>query len=374
MNLSNRTILYAKMAGVFVLVAGCIGLAWQVTTTSEKLQTTNATRQEMEANTVKTADVLQRSNAHKQPADAVGTTATTTARTEGDTRAAHNMPTVKSGQTSTNPTPSVPPLNKLQVGRLSAESAIVWDRSRKEVLFAKSPRKEQPLASLTKLMTALVARQSTNTQEATTTLKQPHLDAVGEYGLKKGQVWQLAELIDIMLVGSVNDAARAVAGKFAASSTDGYASQFIDRMNTTAHQLGLEDTYFFNPSGLDINKNLISGGYGTAYDTAQLMDYILTQYPDLLAVTTQPSEVTQTANGENYRYENTNTALSSFTEVVGSKTGYTELAGGNLAMGFNLSRPVVIVVMGATKQGRFRDMQTLYQSTRNYFDTIKNAN
>jgi len=248
---------------------------------------------------------------------------------------------------------------------LKADSVLVWDASREESLYAKNAQKEQPLASLTKLMTALVATQNV-TGQATTTLSDQHLNAHGEYGLKKNQTWKLDSLITFMLVESANDAARAVAAADGQNTDEGYAKDFIENMNDTASQLDLTDTYFFNPSGLDINEDLISGGYGTATEITKLFAYMQRHYADILRPTTQKNISLTTENGATYNANNTNTLVDTLANTSGSKTGYTRLAGGNLIMGFNLNRPVIITILGSTKEGRFTDMKTLYEETKKH--------
>lgn len=248
---------------------------------------------------------------------------------------------------------------------VSAESVAVWNQSKNKMIYERQADKEQPLASLTKLMTALAATENT-TASTTATVNKHHLDAAGEYGLQAGEVWPIDELISFMLVRSANDAARAVASATTNDTEDGYASKFVDIMNQTATRLGLSDTYFFNPSGLDINEELISGGYSNARDTVRLFDYISSNYPDLLAPTTKESVQTHASSGQQYTAENTNEDIELYPSAFGSKTGYTVLAGGNLIMGFDLKEPIIIALFGSTKEGRFTDMQQLHQATKRY--------
>lgn len=251
---------------------------------------------------------------------------------------------------------------------VKAESAIVWDLKERQALYTKQPDAEQPLASLTKLMTALVAAELANRGEGEeAVISRQHLDALGESGLTAGQTWNTSDLISFMLIESSNDAARAVAAASSEDKSDGYAKEFIDNMNNTAQELGLSSTYFFNPSGLDLNETLISGGYGTARNVAQLFSHILETNRDVLAPTTQTHHTFQSKEGLRYQANNTNTWLPRFSHTLGSKTGYTVLAGGNLVMGFDLEHPVVIVVLGSSRSGRFQDMQTLYNATQMYF-------
>jgi D-alanyl-D-alanine carboxypeptidase len=249
---------------------------------------------------------------------------------------------------------------------LTADSALVWDTRLKKPVYAYNSKKEQPLASLTKLMTALVATQE-YTKKATTTINAQHLDAHGEYGLAPYQVWSLDQLIDFMLIESANDAARAVATAGGEGNADkGYSKQFVEKMNQTATNLNLNDTYFFNPSGLDINEDLISGGYGTAKDITRLFAHIQNHHPHILSATKHATVTVSTKKGINYTAENTNKLVDSLPKTTGSKTGYTVLAGGNLVMGFDFNRPIIITILGSTKDGRFTDMKKLYKQTRTH--------
>jgi D-alanyl-D-alanine carboxypeptidase len=354
---------WKHVLGVAILLV-FVGLLISATQTKSSLsaqtsQPQNQTAtQDGPASTTQAAAVTQatQSNTNNQRgevAQASGTPRSTSAEPNDDTD--QPSPNI------TNPDELFASLN------LSAESVVVWNQDENSMIYEKQSRKEQPLASLTKLMTALVARENTS-GSTTAVVTDQHLQAVGEYGLQAGEQWPLDQLIRFMLVQSSNDAARAVASAVTDNPNDGYASKFVDMMNETANNLGLQDTYFFNPSGLDINEELISGGYGTAYDTVRLFDYIASNYPELLLPTTRQVVQTQASSGQQYTAQNTNEDIDQYAAVFGSKTGYTVLAGGNLVMGFDLQKPVIIALFGSSKQGRFADMQQLHQASKRYFE------
>lgn len=277
-----------------------------------------------------------------------------------------NVADNEGGSGSTSTTSSIDKDKPFNVP-LTAQAVVVFDVQNKQVLFEKDADTERPLASLTKLMTALVASDSYSSDDEVTITRQ-HLEALGNNGLVANQTWKLGDLVSYMLMESSNDAARAVASASSTVESDGYYSKaFIKQMNETAQDIGLESTYFFNPSGLDLNETLISGGYGTARDIARLFAYILDTNQEILEPTTRLTQVFQTTTGLRHTASNTNTWLPQFSNILGSKTGYTVLAGGNLVMGFELDNPVVIVVMGSSRTGRFQDMQTLYNATQQYY-------
>ena len=135
---------------------------------------------------------------------------------------------------------------------------------------------------------------------------------------------------------------------------------FILTMNKKAEEIGLSETVFYNPTGLDIDANL-SGAYGTTRDIALLLEHIMNEKPLLLAAT---QAVTSTNNSENHYVHtatNTNEYVQSLPGLLASKTGFTDLAGGNLAIIFDsgIGTPIIIVVFGSSQEGRFRDVEEL---------------
>ncbi|MEX2514907.1 MAG: serine hydrolase [Candidatus Paceibacterota bacterium] len=299
------------------------------------------------------------------------TSTTTTATNIGEAAESQDI-----NQDDNQPEPVEPEPQDLSSVQVQAEAAIVWDTETGTSLYEKNVDTEMPLASITKLMTALVAAESVNNpDEQEVIITREHLEAYGTSGLVAGQTWNIQDLISFMLMSSANDAARAVAAHSSEEKADGYyAKAFIEEMNNKARELDLESTYFFNPSGLDLNETLISGGYGNARDVARLFGYILQTNQGILEPTTVSSRVFQSNEGATYSSQNTNTQLSRFSNILGSKTGYTVLAGGNLVMGFDLENPVVIVVLGSTRHGRFTDMEKLYHATIQHFNQQKTTN
>ena len=132
-------------------------------------------------------------------------------------------------------------------------------------------------------------------------------------------------------------------------------------MNTDAKSLGLTST-FTDPAGRDIGKNI--GGIGTALDVAKIFTIARKNIPELLDATTKKRSTT-TASGEKVSgIPNTNQEVEEFPGAEASKTGYTDMAGGNLGViiDVTIGHPVVLVVLGSTKEGRFKDIHTLYDA------------
>lgn len=247
-----------------------------------------------------------------------------------------------------------------------AKSAFVFDVQSGQVLFQKAPDTELPLASIAKLMTALVAKEIV--EEGTVVpITADALKQSGDNGLLPGELFSYKKLSDLVLLVSSNDGAYALASAAGAVlDAESPESAFVKAMNVRARELGLSSTSFRNPTGLDISDKE-AGSYGTAREVAELMAFILENYPELLEETLVTNTVIGSASGETHAVNNTNRVVGEIAKVIGSKTGYTTLAGGNLVMAFDagLARPIVAVVLGSSYQGRFSDMVQLVEATLN---------
>ncbi|HWB33870.1 MAG TPA: hypothetical protein VG753_00905, partial [Candidatus Paceibacterota bacterium] len=126
-----------------------------------------------------------------------------------------------------------------------------------------------------------------------------------------------------------------------------------------ASKLGLTKTYFNNPTGLDVDLET-AGAYGSARDMAVLGAVFLSRYPALFESTTAPT-VTITKGARSLTADSTSAPLHYLPGLIAAKTGYTDLAGGNLIAAFdlNVGRPIIIAVLGSTEDGRFTDVETL---------------
>lgn len=243
---------------------------------------------------------------------------------------------------------------------LTAKSAVVYDAKEQKVLFEKNAQAQLPLASLTKVMLALVAIE-TLADDALIPITTEALSTEGDTGLTIGERWTLQNLIDATLVPSSNDGAYALA----LATGDGSVATTISLMNKRARVLDLANTYFLNPTGLDESPTM-AGAYGSARDIALLMSYLALTEPAVLDGTTRDGMLLTSENGFEHAAVNTNTALGQIPGLIGGKTGYTELAGGNLAVVFDagLGNPIAIVVLGSTQEGRFDDVRTLVRAAR----------
>lgn len=252
--------------------------------------------------------------------------------------------------------------------KLSAKSVYVWDIQTHRKLYGVNEEKRLPLASVTKIMTALVASENLapNTHMLVT---DEDLLQEGDNSLYGQETWTLENLLKFTLITSSNDGASAIArtvGTHLAASTSPQDAKkiFVEQMNEKARVMDLEHTHFFNESGLDRSANE-SGAYGSTRDMAMLFEYVFKKYPDVLTGTTNTTLNIKSEDNITHHAVNTNEGVEHITGIIGSKTGYTDLAGGNLVVIFDvgLNHPVVIAVLGSTKEGRFTDVQELVGAT-----------
>lgn len=251
---------------------------------------------------------------------------------------------------------------------IEAASAILFDVRSGTVLFEENAHERRPLASLTKIMTALVALELVG-PDFQVTVTREHLGQYGNSGLYVDELWRLRDLVDVSMMTSANDAAFAIAssvGAAALGTTEEEGRQyFISAMNQMAHDLEMHNTHFTNPTGLD--EDISNGGaYGSAYDVAKLVDHVLATDPEILYPTRHRSVSRTSLSGIRHQLINTNIIVSNLDGIMASKTGYTDLAGGNLVVVFDadLNRPVIAVVLGSTFTDRFDDARALLKAAR----------
>jgi D-alanyl-D-alanine carboxypeptidase len=255
--------------------------------------------------------------------------------------------------------------------KLEAKSVYVYDVKNNKAIFDIEPETQLPLASITKLMVALAASEIIP-EYLLIPIKGEDLLPEGDTGLKPGELWKRNRLIDMALVTSSNDAIHAIASVAGSLMTtnapdeDTERKAFVKYMNEIAQRLGLTQTYFLNGSGLDVSTG-VSGSYGSAKDVAQLTAHILKEKPELLEAT-QYGSIAISSENSIHLLSNTNKALPSIPHVLASKTGYTDLSGGNLVVAWNagLDRPIIITVLGSSYDGRFEDMKNLVGATLEY--------
>ncbi len=198
---------------------------------------------------------------------------------------------------------------------VSAKHAILIECESGDVIFSKNATAKAPMASTTKIMTAIVAIER---GELDRVIKIP-ADAVGIEGssiyLKEGEELTLRELLYALLLESANDVATAIAIEIGGS-----VSGFAQMMNDKASELGLTDTHFTNPHGLDNEEH-----YTTASDLAKIARYAM-QNPDFYEIVSSVKEIIPSSDGARVLI-NHNKLLKGYEGTVGVKTGFTKKSG-----------------------------------------------
>ncbi|MFA5022873.1 MAG: serine hydrolase [Candidatus Paceibacterota bacterium] len=245
---------------------------------------------------------------------------------------------------------------------LEAKTFAVYDLETGKLIAGKNEKQLLPLASITKVMTVLVASENLDAEAKVTINK---TTSAGNGGLRQGEKWRFANLAALTLVASSNDGATALAEAGQSAST----SSFVEKMNARAQELDL-DLHFINPTGLD--EETLPGGQGSALSVAKLFSYITKNQPELLSATKEPMLKEKSLDNFGHTVLNTNTITRNIPGLMASKTGYTDLAGGNLGIVANigLRRPIVVVVLGSSESGRFTDTQKLIEASLNYYSNL----
>lgn len=225
---------------------------------------------------------------------------------------------------------------------------------KEKILFAKNISEKRPIASLTKLMTALVVLNHYDLSQLVKISKTAVGQAEDFGNLKVGEVFQAKDLLYPLLMESSNDAAYALAEVIGRES-------FVDLMNLEAKYLGLKNTYFGNPTGLDHDEDPENlGNYSTPEDLVKLVKELLSR-EIIWQILSSPEYDLYSPDGVfHHIVVNTNELLAKIPEIIGGKTGYTIESGGCLLLVLNSPRDkgiVINVILGSPD--RFGEMRQL---------------
>ncbi len=252
-----------------------------------------------------------------------------------------------------------------QLSQISIEgtSYAIYDMRTSKIVGHKHGYQMFPLASLTKLATALVASRAIAPDTQIIIPTESNLD----FGLRAGDVWRRDDLIKYMLIFSSNDVADLLA-KVAGEE------KFLRSMNALAAEVG-EPLLFINASGLD--EGSATGGTGSAAAAAKLTALLYKESPGTLERTShERATFSVLRNGKSFEIKgvpNTNQLLREYRGVIGSKTGFTDLAGGNLSMVFDIGagRLFTVTVLGSSRDGRFTDVLTILNDLQTSLSTLQ---
>jgi len=231
---------------------------------------------------------------------------------------------------------------------LSAQSVVAKDLDSKVVLYEKNPQGTLYPASTTKIITAIVALEHFD-PDRILTVGNRYIEGQ-KMGLLPGERIKISDLLYGLLVYSANDAAETLADNY-----KGGRDVFISEMNSKASKIGLESTFFKNPTGLDEE-----GHVTTAEDLAKASEFAMKSEFIRVAVATKTKEVKSADGLIVHNLENVNELIGSVDGVFGVKTGWTENARENLITYVQREgRTISIVLLGS--QDRFGETKELIE-------------
>jgi len=253
------------------------------------------------------------------------------------------------GHDPVNDPPLTFDLSGLRTPRLRAQAAIIYNPATHEVLWELEGHAQRSIASITKVMTALVFLEQHPDLSLDVVISRLDVRRASTTYLRRGERIQLGDLLHLVLVASDNAAARVLA-RISSWGTEG----FVEQMNRKADELGLRSTTFADPSGL--NEHNLS----TPYDLSRLMLHA-TEQAQIATIMRKQSYRMRTSR-RLLTVRNTNRLLQGSLDVIGGKTGYIDAAGYCLAAVVNVPDvgPLSLVVLGArSNAGRFSEVRRL---------------
>ena len=224
---------------------------------------------------------------------------------------------------------------------ISASAALFVDSKTGQVLYSKNPEKRLPIASLVKVMTALIALEHKDMNDKFLVSERTTEMEPDEMILLPGETLSLKELLYGIFLISANDAAEVLA-----EGVTGNRDEFIKFMNDKAKHLGLRNSLFVNPTGLDEDGN---NSYSTAFDMAILTRYLIRNYPEVVEISkTEHIYLPITSDHQDYDMYSGINLLTTYPGVVGFKTGYTPEAGYTLiTLARKNGREVIGILLGS---------------------------
>ncbi|MDP3997171.1 MAG: hypothetical protein U1C49_03000 [Candidatus Andersenbacteria bacterium] len=241
---------------------------------------------------------------------------------------------------------------------LSAQAALVWDLTSGDILYQKNANTRRPIASLSKLLSALTIRRSLSLDDeveiSRSVLVAQRMGA--NISVPVGEHVRVDDLLAASMIASANDTIVALADAVAGSEDD-----FVQQANVLAPQLGANNTRLANATGL-------TGGeqYSTAFDVRRLLTLAYND-PVLGGYLARAGGTLTTREGTHRSYESTNKLLKTYVPILAAKTGYTVEAGENLAIitQGGSDQKIGAVILGS--EDRFQDMKVLVEWIwRNY--------
>ena len=255
---------------------------------------------------------------------------------------------VMSSNTVVQGNSSVPQGDISELSGLQYKAALIADLQTGAISFGYNDNRRWPLASVTKLMTASLVMDNFSMDQKITITPDAFAADPNERTLRVGDVYAVSDLLKFLLLPSSNVAAEAFADSYG-------RARFVDAMKARAAAWGMANTQYEDPSGLS------AGNRSTADDLLLLAQKIYSGYPNILAITrTTESYATELGSGNKTLVKSIN-AFAGEKDFLGGKTGYTDIADGNLLSIFQYKgRPVIIIILGTDEADRFTNTEKLF--------------
>lgn len=232
---------------------------------------------------------------------------------------------------------------------MEASSAISYDMTDDKLLFAKNSKSKLPIASLTKIMTAVVAIETQKINESVTITDRAASVGENSMGLTRGEIITVEDLLYGLMLPSGNDAAESLA-----ESSKVGRNKFISLMNKKAKDLGLTDTHFDNPSGLEGDGLQ----YSTTYDLMTITKYALLIPEFAKIVSTYHYEIPYSQDHKYFDLYNETNLLTSYPGVKGVKIGFTNEAGQCLVtyLEYQGHKIIAVILNSPDRRGEMKNL------------------
>ena len=241
---------------------------------------------------------------------------------------------------------------------LEAQAFSIYNIHEHKRIFGKNDDVSMPIASLAKIMTVLVALEE---DKGEIILISPSaIRQNGDSGLFLGEEWNLSDLTKFILLSSSNDGAYAL-------SENTHA--FLKKMNRKAIDFEMHNSLFLNPTGLDLEtEEPQAGAFSSAKDVNRMSIRAFFKYPDVFGITSRKEVEIFSRSGILHVIQNTNIYTENIPGLLFSKTGYTDISGGNLSIIFENEKgqKIAVTLLDSSYFGRFQDMEKIVNLLYDY--------
>ncbi len=246
-------------------------------------------------------------------------------------------------------------IDRNELNKLEVEALLVKDLTSRQMLYAKEPFKEVQPASLTKVMTVILAIEKGDLSQPVTISREMTQVEPTIAGYRRGDVIRLEDLLKAAMIKSDNDAAKAIA-----ITVGGSEEQFVAMMNAKARAIGMSHTHFTNPCGYDAKEH-----YSTPQDLLKMAEYAIKNRKfNEISKMNEHRYKALNKNREFYAYTH-NRLLNRYQYAVGIKTGYTAKAGPCLIARAKKDGKDCLIVMMNAKGDRWKAAKNIFEQVLN---------